>query len=385
MGFRGPIYATPPTVEVAGISLRDAAYLQEEDAEYRARKKISRHKPVLPLFDTRDVENIDDQWEGIDFGKWVEISSEFKFRFHIVGHIIGAACVELCCDDGEKRVSILFSGDVGRYGNPLTRNPAEPPETDYVVCESTYGKRVHAAEDPYAQFADAINQIHRDKSILLVPAFAIGRTQQVTYLIHQLMKDYRIPTTEVHIDSPMAVSVTELYVKYHDYHAIDLASLKGEHCVFEGPHVHMHRNRYQSKELNKIDGPAVILSASGMLTGGRILHHMMNRLPDKKNIIAIVGYMAEGTLGRLLVDGRQEITIHKEKIPIRAEIRNLNSLSAHADYHEILHWLEPIGRKPEKVFCVHGEQEQLEAMAGHLREAKGWDCYIPELYESVEL
>jgi metallo-beta-lactamase family protein len=183
----------------------------------------------------------------------------------------------------------------------------------------------------------------------------------------------------------MAVSVTELYVKYHDYHAIDLSLLEGENHVFHEPNVFLHRDRKSSKLLNRMRGPAIILSASGMLTGGRILHHMMQRLPAPENIVVLVGYMAEGTLGRKLLEGASELYIHKQLVHVNAHVEVLNSLSAHADYHEILHWLEPVKKAPRKVFCTHGEESQLAAMAGHFQEKRGWDCHIPELHETVEL
>jgi len=385
MGFSKPIYATAPTIDIARISLADAAYLQEEDAEWRNRKKVTRHEKALPLFDSDDVERIDDQFVETDYGEWTQVTPDIRFRYHVVGHILGAACVELVARDGDREVSILFSGEVGRYGNPLTRNPAKPPQTDYIVCESTYGGRLHAVEDPYARFSEMINDVVERRGILLIPAFAVGRTQQVTYLIHNLIEDGRIPPIDVHIDSPMAVSVTELYVKYCDQHAIDLRLLEGEDCVFHGPRVFLHRSRKSSMDLNKLKGPAVIVSASGMLTGGRILHHMIQRLPKKENTMALVGYMAEGTLGRRLIDGEEPIYIHKQQIDIRAKLVKLKGLSGHADYHEILHWLEAVKEAPRKVFVTHGEPTQSEAMADHLRTERGWECQIPALHDTVEL
>ena len=320
-----------------------------------------------------------------NYGEWLDAAPGIRFRYHIIGHILGAASVEMVLNDGHKEVSILFSGDVGRYGNPLTRNPGTPPQTDYIVCESTYGGRLHEPEDPYYEFAQMITEIFERRSVLLIPAFAIGRTQQITFLVNDLIRHKRIPPINVHIDSPMAVTATDLYVKYAGYHAIDLRYLGGEDCVFHGPRVYLHRDRSDSKELNKLKGPAIILSASGMLTGGRILHHLMQRLPDPKNIIALVGYMAEGTLGRKLAEEPETVYIHKQLVKVKAKLVKLQSLSGHADYHEILHWLEPVERKPRRVFCTHGEAEQLTAMAGHLQNERGWECHIPKLYETVDL
>ncbi len=384
-GFDGPVYATPPTIEIARMSLADAARLQEEDAEYRTRKGLTHHKVALPLFTEDDAEAVSGQFVSATYDNWVQVSPEIKFRYHIVGHILGAAAVEVRLLDNNREVSIFFSGDVGRYGNPLTRNPKPPVETDYLVCESTYGGRIHKPEDPYYEFANIINDIIEKKSVLLVPAFAVGRTQQITYLINDLITHDRIPPIEIHIDSPMAIRSTEIYVKYPEYHAVDICKLGGKKCILNGKHVHLHRKKKSSKLLNRLKGPAIIMSASGMMTGGRILHHLINRLPKPENTLLIAGFMAEGTLGRKLVEGEKLVYIHKQPVDVKAKIVKINGLSGHADFQELLHWLEPLKKKPKKVFITHGEESQTKAMAGHLEKERGWDCHIPELHETVEL
>jgi len=384
-GFSGPIYATPPTVEIVRMSLVDAAHIQEEDAEYRNRKGLTRHKVALPLFDSKDVEELHDQFEAVPFGDWVTVSKEIRFRLHIVGHVLGAACVEMILNDGHREVSILFSGDIGRYGNPLVHNPSPPLQTDYLVCESTYGGRIHEPEDPYYIFSEIINDVIKRKSILLIPAFAIGRTQQIAYLIHDLIENKRIPPIEIHIDSPMAIRSTDIYVKYADYHKVDICKLGGKKCILNGQHVHLHRKRKSSKLLNRLDGPAIIMSASGMMTGGRIMHHLINRLPKSDNTLMLAGFMAEGTLGRKIADGAKTVYIHKQPVEVRSKLVELHGLSGHADYQEILHWLEPLSNATKRVFITHGEESQSAAMAEHLKEEKGWDCHIPVLHETVEL
>ncbi|MBU8933061.1 MAG: MBL fold metallo-hydrolase [candidate division Zixibacteria bacterium] len=384
-GFNGPLYATPPTVDIARMSLIDAAHIQEEDAEYRNKKGITRHEKALPLFDRKDVEKLHGQFEAVRFDEWTTIGTEIKFRFGVIGHILGAAFVEMILNDGDHEVSILFSGDVGRYGNPLVHNPSPPPQTDYVVCESTYGGRIHEPEDPYFIFSEIINDVIARKSILLIPAFAIGRTQQIAYLIHDLIEKKRIPPIGIHIDSPMAIRSTDIYVKYPDYHKVDIECLSGKKCILNGQHVSLHRKRKSSKLLNRLTGPAIIMSASGMLTGGRIMHHLMMRLPKAENTIMLAGFMAEGTLGRKLADGADKIYIHKQPVEVRAKLVKLHGLSGHGDYQEILHWLEPFTESPKKVFVTHGEESQNIAMAGHLKKEKGWDCHIPSLHETVEL
>lgn len=384
-GYNKTIYATPPTVDITKLSLLDAAHIQEEDAEYRNKKKISRHEVVLPLFTKEDVEALEDQYKSVPFGKWVKIGEEIKFRYNIVGHILGAASVEMVLNDGSKKVSILFSGDIGRYGNPLVNDPLPPKKTDYLVCESTYGGRLHEPEDPYFVFSEIINDIIKRKSILLIPAFSIGRTQQIAYLVHDLIKNKRIPPIKIHIDSPMAIKSTDIYIKYADYHKVPICNLGGKKCILNGEHVELHRKRKSSKLLNKLNGPAIIMSASGMMNGGRILHHLINRLPDPNTTLLIPGFMAEGTPGRKLVDGAEVIYIHKQPVEVKAKIIKMNGLSGHADYQEILHWLEPLNNSPKKIFITHGEDLQRAAMAIHLKTKKNWDCQIPELYETVEL
>ena len=384
-GFVGKIYATFPTIDIAELSLMDTAHLQEEDAEYRNRKKLTSHEVALPLFTVDDVKDTRQMLTGIPFTTWTRINDHVRFRYHVAGHLLGAASVEVDADDGEKRVSILFSGDVGRYGNPLTTNPSEPPETDYLVCESTYGGRLHPPEDVYFEFAQLINRIIKEKKILLIPAFALGRTQQIIFLISRLMKAKQIPGIDIHIDSPMAVSATDIWAKYPNLHALNLEEIDPKGMVFNGKHVFLHRKRKSSKELNHLKGPAIIMSASGMLAGGRILHHLLNRLDKPETVLLIAGYMAEGTLGRKLVDGAKTIYIHKQPVEVKAEIVKFKGLSGHADYYEILHWLEPFKKAPRKVFVTHGEETQAEAMAGHLTAERGWDCMIPVMDETVEL
>ncbi len=384
-GYNGPVYATHPTVDIAKLSLLDAANIQMEDAEYRNKKKLTRYEKALPLFDTDDVALIEGLYRGVPFDSWTSVSDNIRFRYHAAGHILGAGSAELELHDGDRTVSVLFSGDLGRYGNPLTRNPAEPPTTDYLVCESTYGGRIHPPEDAHQDFMDLVRDTVKRKSILLIPAFAIGRTQQVTFLIDRLIEHGLVPDVDIHIDSPMAISATDIYCKYPSMHSIDLHKLGGAGCVLHGKRVHLHRKRKSSKQLNKLKGPAIILSSSGMLTGGRILHHLINRLPDPKTTVALVGYMAEGTLGRQLMDGATKVYIHKQPIAVKARVVTLSGLSGHADYYEILHWAEPIASAPKRVFITHGEPDQAEAMAGHFRVKRSWNCHRPGLGETVEL
>jgi metallo-beta-lactamase family protein len=384
-GFDAPIFATPPTVEMAKILLLDSARLNEEDAEFRNRKGLTSHEVAMPLFTEYDVESLNPLFRSAEFGEWVQVCPEIRFKYHVVGHILGAAAVYMEIRDNGKITTILFSGDVGRYGNPLTIDPSAPPTADYLVCESTYGGKTHPDSDPSDDFAELINDTIKHKRVLLIPAFAVGRTQQITWLVNRLIRDKKIPAIDIHIDSPMAVSATEIYQKYTSYHRLDPGQIGGDNCCLYGPHVTLHKKRKSSKDLNKLRGPAIIISSSGMMAGGRILHHLLNRLGDQSTTLAIVGYMAEGTLGRKLLDGEKMVYIHKQPIEVKAKIVTYGGLSGHGDYTEILEWLKPFGNAPKRVFITHGEPDMATAMAGHLETARQWRCHVPVMDESVEL
>ena len=384
-GYTGKVFSTPPTRELAAISLLDSAEIQEEDAAWRNKKKITRHEKALPLYTVEDAQAAIQLFIEKPYKRWYKAGPDVRFRFHVVGHLLGAASIEIELTEGGRKKHILFTGDVGRYGNPLTIDPAVPPKCDYLVCESTYGGRLHEPEDPRAMFIDLIKDIVERKSILLVPAFAVGRTQQIAYLVNELIRHDLVPSIDIHIDSPMAISATDVYTKYHSYHRIDLEQLGGDSSILGGSNVFLHRKRHSSKKLNDLKGPAIIMSSSGMLTGGRIMHHLLLRLPDPNTTIALVGYQAYGTRGRDLSEGATELRIHKEVVPVKARVVQQHGLSGHADFYEIMHWLEPIKKAPRRVFITHGEPEQCQAMAGHLTEGRGWDCHIPKLGESVEL
>jgi len=385
LGFNGKIFATPPTVDISAVSLLDTAKIQEEDAEYRNRKKLTRHAPALPLFTVDDVEQVGKLMSPVQFGSWTHIGKEFKFRYHVAGHLLGAAGVEIEVNDGNKTITLLCSGDVGRYGNLLTIDPSEPPQCNYLICESTYGGQMHPVEDPHTILADLINDVIRRSSILLIPAFAIGRTQQIVYLVNDLIIHGRIPPIDIHVDSPMAITATDIYTKYSSYHRLEAGLPCGLKGIIEGDHVKLHRTKKSSKSLNDLAGPAIIISSSGMMTGGRIMHHLLNRLGNPSTTIAVVGFMPEGTLGRKLLDGEKLVYIHKTPIDVQAKIVKISSLSGHADYQELLHWVEPMTTAPRTVFLTHGEPPMAAAMADHLSSVRGWNTLVPVMDQVVEL
>lgn len=384
-GFTGKVYATPPTIDLAKLLLRDTAHIQEEDADYRNRKKLSSHEIALPLYTVDDVKQVTPHFVPIDYGDWMNLGGDFKFRFHNAGHVLGAASIEIRLYSDDYRCSVLFSGDIGRYAVPLVLDPDVPQVTDYLVCESTYGGEVHEPQDIFFEFAKLIDDIIKRKSVLLIPAFAVGRTQQIIYILHVLEKQGRIPQLSINVDSPMAVKVTDIYRKYKDYHQINEELVQDAKYGFYGKNVTLHRKRKSSKLLNKLKGPAIIMSASGMMTGGRIMHHLINRLPDHNTTLLIPGYMAEGTLGRKILYGDKTVYIHKQPVDVKAKIVVMSGLSGHACGYEILHWLHNWYKKPKNVFITHGEASRSEAMAKQFKKIKEWDCHIPKMDEIVTL
>lgn len=384
LGFSGPVYATPPTADIAVVQLTDSAKLQEEDAAYRNKKGLTRYKKALPLFTVKDAETVLKMFQKINFNSWHNLAKGIRFRNHVAGHILGAASVELELDDGQKKISVLFSGDVGRYAVPLIIDPAEPPPVDYLVCESTYGGHIHPPEDPFFAMAQVLDDIIERKSVLLIPAFSVGRTQQLIYMVNTLIRQKRVESIDIHVDSPMAVKATNIYRKYKNYHNLNPAQLKARSGFLSGKNIHLHRKRKASQQLNKLKGPAIILSSSGMMTGGRIMHHLINRLPDSSATLALAGFMARGTLGRKIADGEKLVYIHKKPIEVKARTIKLSGLSGHADYYELEHWLEKMPA-PRKVFLTHGEPDETIAMKEYLRKKRDWRCDIPAMDQSIEL
>jgi metallo-beta-lactamase family protein len=385
VGFSGKIYATRPTIELARILLLDTAHIQQEDAEYRNRKRATSHATALPLFTVEDARTTFDRFVPVSFNRWKKLGDGIKFRYHAAGHILGAGSIEMKLTDGARTASVLFSGDVGRYALPLVPEPSRPPETEYLVCESTYGGEVHEPQDIFFEMASLIEDIVRRKSVLLIPAFAVGRTQQITYILNVLMAQKRIPAVPIHIDSPMAVRVTDVYRRFPSYHSINCGQLKRGTNVFYGKSVKLHRKRKSSKKLNRLKGPAIIISASGMMTGGRILHHLTHRLPNPGTTLLLVGFMAEGTIGRKILDGAPKVYIHKVPVEVKARVTKIMGLSGHADSFELLHWLQPWQEAPKRVFVIHGEPSRSQAMARQFQESRGWDTHIPALDETVQL
>ncbi len=383
-GFHGPVCCTPPTAELAEILLLDAAHLQEEDAGYLNRKGLTKHQPALPLFDQADVREALELFEPVTLETTRTIGGAFSFRYHEAGHLLGAASVEMRLRENGGEATVLFSGDVGRFDTVLTRDPGPAPEADYLVLESTYGNRSHAALPVLDQLEGVLKRTFARGGILLIPAFAVGRAQQMIWLMDQLVVAGRVRPFPIHVDSPMAIDATRIYAAHPDASKASLNNIGGRSGLY-GKWLQLHRTRAESEALNSLKGPAVIISSSGMLAGGRILHHCRVRLPHAENTLLITGYQAAGTLGRALLDGAHLVRIHKGEIPVLAEVRDLKGLSGHADATEMLRWLSRVRRAPRAVFVTHGEEDAALALAARLEKERSFPTHVPGLGETVEL
>ncbi len=382
-GFRGEIVCTGGTRDLAEIILTDSAHLQVEEAEYRNKKGATSHKPALPLYGPEDVPPVMKLFREIDYGKRVELSPRISVRMLDAGHILGSAVVELKLRDGSREVTVVASGDVGRYDMPLNPDPEPLPECDALLLESTYGDRAHGPERPEDQLLGVAREAFANKGILIVPAFAVGRSQQIIFILNELFASGKLPKVPVYLDSPMGIDATKLYCKYAGTYRVDPEVLKNGVCTLFDGAVRMVRTVEQSKALLKLQGPAVLIASSGMLTGGRILHHLKNLLPDPKNVVAMVGYQAAGTRGRYLIEGAKTFRVFGEEVPVNAKVADLKGFSGHADADELLRWAGKV--KPKQCWLVHGEPKAAEALAARFKQEKSWDVSVAQLDQEVEL
>ncbi len=375
-GFTGPIYCTEATHDLCAILLPDSGFLQEEDAAYANRRGYSKHKPALPLYTVEDAKRALQQFKPVAFERPVEFGRDLNVWFLPAGHILGAALVML----RHAGTSILFSGDLGRPNDLLMQPPAEIPRADYVVVESTYGNKRHDAGDPGELLAAIFKRTFARGGTVIIPAFAVGRAQLLLYYVHLLKASGKLPNVPVYLNSPMAVNVTKLFHRYRGEHR-----LSPEECDAMCEAAEYVNSVEDSKALNARRGPMIIISASGMATGGRIVHHLKAFAPDRRNTILLTGFQAGGTRGAALLDGAETIKIHGEYIPVRAEVANISNISAHADYAETLDWLGHLQAPPRRVFVTHGEPTAADALRQRIEERFGWNVQVPEDREQVEL
>ena len=373
-GFRGPIYCSRPSRGMTSLVLRDAAKLQEEEASWARRKGFSRHPEPTPLYGEEDARRALEQIRRVAFDEPFEVLPGMTVRMRRAGHLLGAATVELTAKgtDGERR-TWCFSGDVGRYDVPILRDPEPPGEApDTLLLESTYGDRRHPQGDPRAALLATIEETFARGGVLLVPAFALGRTQDLLYHLAGLADAGKVPADRVFVDSPMAIGATELYKEFPAEHDEDMTALvAADKSPFALERFARCRTREESQALNS-RSEVVVIAGSGMANGGRILHHLRHRLPDPRNTVLFVGFQAAGTRGRALVDGAQVVSIHGQEVPVRAQVRRLELLSAHADHDELLRWCRSLPGTPRRVFLNHGEDAARAALARALENDLGW-------------
>ena len=384
-GFKGPVYSTPATENLSELMLLDSAHNQEDDADYANRKQFSKHHPALPLHDAEDVRRALQRFHTVKRGEWFEAAGPIWARYHDSGHLLGASMIEVEIRTGQRPMRILFSGDVGRYDAPLYFDPSTPPACDYLICESTYGDRNHPPVDVLDELCEVVKAGIDRGGVMLVASFAVGRAQQLIFLLQLLIEQKRLPELPIFLDSPMAVSGMNLYRYYAQEHELSEALAdKIAGYTFDLRHVRLARTVSESKEINHCKGPAVIISSSGMMTGGRILHHLRQRLPHANNTIILGGFMAAGTRGRALLENAKTLRIHGQDVPVNAAVVSMSGLSGHAGHDELLRWLAPLPA-PRQVFITHGEKPSAVSLADELRRTRSWNTVVPKMGESFEL
>ena len=378
-GFDGPIYATPGTIDLLGLLLPDAAHLEEEDAAYANRKGYSKHRPALPLFTRQDVDRVLPLLRPVGYGRCHVVAPGIELRFEDAGHILGSAFACFRLQRVGQSCTVVFSGDLGRYDQPILKDPAQVTHANYLVLESTYGDRLHPATDVKAQLAGIINDTVAAGGHLLIPSFAVGRAQHIIFLVRELEEEQRIPVLPVFLDSPMAAHATGLYLAHLENHDPAMAALVKKHTnPLTTRDFQVASSVAQSKAAMAHAGSCIVIAGSGMATGGRILHHMGQRLPDKRNTLLFTGFQSEGTRGRRLLEGEREIKLHGEVVLVRARIAELQGLSAHADYGEIFRWLDGFAEPPGEVFLVHGEAAAADALRARIQRRQSGPVQVPQ-------
>mgnify|MGYP002778816684 CR=1 FL=1 len=375
-GFRGPVYCTAATRDLCAILLPDSGHLQEEEAEFANRQGYSRHRPALPLYTRADAERSLESFVPVPLGRAVDLGGGLTYEYRAAGHILGAAMVLL---HGEGR-AVLFSGDLGRPRDPILPAPAVVEEADYLIVESTYGDRAHATVDPSDALEEVIARTAGRGGSVVIPAFAVGRTQTLLYHIHHLREAGRIPDVPVYLDSPMAGAATRVFREHGTATRLSHAEVE---AVSESTRI--VESVEESKQIDRGAFPRIIVSASGMATGGRVLHHLKVFAPDPRNTILFAGYQAAGTRGAQMVAGATEVKIHGAYVPVRAEVASLDNVSGHADAGEILEWLQNFRAAPRRTFITHGEPVAADALRRRIEESLAWECRVAEHGEQAGL
>jgi metallo-beta-lactamase family protein len=383
-GYRGPIYMTPATEDLAQLLLRDSAQLQMEEADYANKKGYSKHHPAKPLYDLKDAERVFPLIRPLPFEEELHITQAIRFRYRPAGHILGAAIVEMWLQgDTDRTYKLTFSGDLGRYDQPIMPDPTPIADTDILLLESTYGNRNNPYQHVLLDMARIINETFEAGGVVLFPSFAVGRTQELLYHLHVLITKEAIPRVPVYVDSPMATSATHLYQRHHAIHKLS-APQAAE--VFDAPWVQYVRSQEDSMAINARQERAIIISASGMCTGGRVLHHLYHRLGNAQDTVCLAGYQAEGTRGRQIQEGAPSVRIFGEEVHLRCRVETLQGISAHADLSELRHWASHLQDVPKRTYLVHGEPEAARMLQRILQNDHGWtNVHVPNYGDTVSL
>lgn len=385
-GFSGKIICSAATEDLMQIMLLDAAKLQEEEALFAYKRGYSKHSKPEPLFNTDDAKLVMQLVESHPFKKEIKLLSNISIMFHNAGHILGAAIVEMSLIGDTQQKKIVFSGDLGRYNDPIMYDPEAITNADILLTESTYGDRLNPMTDVEGQLTQIVNETYNNNGVLVIPAFAVGRSQLLIYYFNKLMEAKKIPVLPIFLDSPMAISVTHLYEKFAGIHKIKITKDRHElTSIFDASNIHFCNSKESSKALNDMKKPAIIISASGMATGGRVLHHLFHRLPNKNDTVLLAGYQAEGSRGRDILEGEKTIKIFGEQVAVNCHVREVHGLSAHADQAELLHWLSNFKKSPKTTFIVHGEEASATVFSQTIQQKLGWNTVIPEYLQAVNL
>ena len=388
-GYRGPIFANPASIELATLLLKDSAHLQQEDERHavKVRKKHAHHVEREALYGPDDVEPVLRAMKPMPRSGGFDISPEFHVESYDAGHILGSSSLELTIKEGGKQIVVVFSGDIGRYGQPILKDPATPQsKADVLLCESTYGDREHASGDAAEILAGIVNRVVKRGGSIIIPAFAIGRTQTFMYYLRQLEDQQRIPRVPVYVDSPMALSATDLYLKHREDHDLQFSREEGSDGKGDPLNVHeFHLTRAveESKAINDVKTPCIIVSASGMVSGGRVLHHLVQRLPDKRNAVILAGFQAEGSRGRALLEGAKTLSLFGEQIPVCAEILEMGQFSAHAGKSELLRWLTALPAPPMQTYLTHGEPAAAQSLQAAMQEKFKWPVNVARYLDTI--
>lgn len=387
-GYRGPIFANPATIDLTGILLKDSGHLQLEDTQHARKGKYSRHANPEALYGPDDVDPVLKLLKPMPRSGPFDISPEFHVVSYDAGHILGSSSLELTINENGKKTVVVFSGDIGRYDQPILKDPTTPPsKANVLLCESTYGDREHADGDPAELLAAIINRVAKRGGSIVIPAFAIGRTQLFMYYMRQLEDQQRIPHLPVYVDSPMALSATDLYLKYKEDHDLEFAREEsgGKGDPLDVHEFHLARSVEESKAINNVKTPCVIISASGMVSGGRVLHHLAQRLSDARNAVILGGFQAQGTRGRALQEGAKTLSLFGQQVPVCAEIVEMGQFSAHAGKSELLRWLAALPALPKQTYLTHGEPEAAQSLQSAIQQKFQWNVSVARYLDTVDL